>query len=162
LGPGSLPPRLSTNPKGDGLYDYSIEKPSEILLEGSVELRQKLFGFVNGALFVDAGNVWNFNPQNVKAEDGTVVQDNSSQFSLKRFYKEFGVGTGFGLRFDFSFLILRFDVGIKVYDPARESGDKFVLNRVRFWKPYATELEDGTFVNYKEPVIYNVGIGFPF
>ncbi|MEJ1240162.1 BamA/TamA family outer membrane protein [Chryseolinea sp. T2] len=162
LGPGSLPPNESTNPKGDGLFDYSIEKPSEILLEGSVELRQKLFGFVNGAVFVDAGNVWNFNPQNVQAEDGSVIKDNSSQFSLKRFYKEFGVGTGFGLRFDFSFLILRFDVGMKVYDPARESGDRFVLNKVRFWKPYATEVSEGVFVNYKEPVIYNVGINYPF
>jgi outer membrane protein insertion porin family len=162
LGPGSLAPRRSTDPKGDGTFDYSIEKPSDILLEGSIELRQKLFGFVNGALFVDAGNVWNFNPTNVQAEDGTIVKDESSQFSLKRFYKEFGVGTGFGLRFDFSFIILRFDVGMKVYDPARETGDRFVLNRVRFWKPYATENEDGTFSNYKEPVIYNVGIGFPF
>lgn len=162
LGPGSLAPAESTNPKGDGLFDYSIEKPSEILLEASVELRQKLFGFVNGAVFVDAGNVWNFNPQNVQAEDGTVVQDESAQFSLKRFYKEFGVGTGFGLRFDFSFIILRFDVGMKVYDPARDKGDRFVLNRVRFWKPYATEISEGTFTNFKEPVIYNVGIGFPF
>lgn len=162
LGPGSMPPRESTNPRGDGLFDYSIEKPSEILLEASIELRQKLFGFVNGAVFIDAGNVWTFNPQNVKSEDGTIVKDESAQFSLNRFYKEFGVGTGFGLRFDFSFLILRFDVGIKVYDPARESGDRFVLNRVRFWRPYASEVGDGTFVNYKEPVIYNVGIGFPF
>lgn len=162
LGPGSLPPRESTNPRGDGLFDYSIEKPSEILLEGSLELRQKLFGFVNGAVFIDAGNVWNFNPQNVQSEDGTIIQDESAQFSIKRFYKEIGVGTGFGLRFDFSFLILRFDVGMKVYDPARESGDKFVLNRVRFWRPYATEVGDGTYKNFKEPVIYNVGIGFPF
>ncbi|HTF17967.1 MAG TPA: BamA/TamA family outer membrane protein [Chryseolinea sp.] len=162
LGPGSFPPPHSTNPVGDGLFDYSIEKPSEILLEASIELRQKLFGFVNGAVFVDAGNVWNFNPQNVQAEDGTIVQDESAQFSVKRFYKEFGVGTGFGLRFDFSFLILRFDVGMKVYDPARDSGDRFVLNRVRFWRPYATDLGDGTYTNYKEPVIYNVGIGFPF
>lgn len=162
LGPGSLAPRQSTNPEGDGLFDYSIEKPSEILLEGSVELRQKLFGFVNGAVFVDAGNVWNFNPQNVQAEDGSIVQDESAQFSLKRFYKEFGVGTGFGLRFDFSFLILRFDVGMKVYDPARNPGDRFVLNKVRFWRPYATDLGDGAYANFKEPVIYNVGIGFPF
>jgi hypothetical protein len=81
---------------------------------------------------------------------------------VKRFYKEFGVGTGFGLRFDFSFLILRFDVGMKVYDPARNPGDRFVLNKVRFWRPYATDLGDGAYANFKEPVIYNVGIGFPF
>jgi outer membrane protein assembly factor BamA len=162
LGPGSAVPNQSSNPRGDGLFDYSIEKPSDILLEGSVELRQKLFGFVNGALFIDAGNVWNFRPQNIETDDGTIIQDKSSQFNLNSFYKQFGVGTGFGLRFDFSFLILRFDVGMKVYDPARDPGDKFVLDKVRFWRPYATSVGDGTFTNYKEPVIYNVGIGFPF
>ncbi|HEY9047293.1 MAG TPA: hypothetical protein VIN08_15415, partial [Ohtaekwangia sp.] len=69
------------------------------------------------------------------------------------------------LRFDFTFLILRFDVGMKVIDPARDEGDRFVLNKIRFFKPYATEVKNGettTYTNYKEPVIYNVGIGFPF
>lgn len=162
LGPGSAKPQLAEEPAKDGLYDYDIEKPSEILLEASIELRQKLFGFVNGAVFIDAGNVWSFRPVNTQDEDGNIIQDNRSQFKINRFYKEFGVGTGFGLRFDFSFLILRFDVGIKVYDPARESGDKFVLNKVRFWKPYATSDSDGSYRDFKEPAIYNVGIGFPF
>ncbi len=162
LGPGSAKPAISTEPRVDGLFDYSIEKPSEILLEASIELRQKLFGFVNGAIFLDAGNVWNFRAQNVEGEDGTIIKDNSSQFSIDRFYKEFGVGTGFGLRFDFNFLILRFDVGMKVYDPARDKGDRFVLDKVRFWKPYAIDQGNSTYTNFKEPVIYNVGIGFPF
>ncbi len=162
LGPGSAAPNKSVNPRGNGLYDYSIEKPSDILLEASIELRQKLFGFVGGAIFVDAGNVWNFRPQNVEGDDGTIIQDESSQFNVNRFYKEIGIGTGFGLRFDFSFLILRLDVGMKVYDPARDKGDKFVLDKARFWRPYATQAGDGTFYNFREPVIYNVGIGFPF
>lgn len=162
LGPGSAKPPFSADPAGDGLFDYSIEKPSEILLEGSIELRQKLFGFVNGAIFVDAGNVWNFRPQNVEGEDGNIVKDNSSQFSVNRFYKEIGIGTGFGLRFDFNFIILRFDVGMKVYDPARDNGDRFVLDRVRFWNPYAKKRSDDTYYDFREPVIYNVGIGFPF
>ena len=162
LGQGSTKPPLSEDPRADGLFDYSIEKPAEILLEACVEFRQKLFGFVNGALFVDAGNVWTFRPVNRKGEDGTIVQDKSSQFSLDRFYREIGIGTGFGLRFDFSFLILRLDVGMKVYDPARDKGERFVLDKARFWKPYATSRGDGTYYNFREPVIYNVGIGFPF
>ena len=92
----------------------------------------------------------------------TSQPDKSSQFSLDRFYREIGIGTGFGLRFDFSFLILRLDIGMKVYDPARDKGEKFVLDKVRFWKPYATSRGDGTYYNFREPVIYNVGIGFPF
>lgn len=162
LGPGSAKPAESVDKEGDGLFDYNIEKPSEILLEASIELRQKLFGFVNGALFVDAGNVWSFRPVNARDSDGNIIQDNRSQFKTDRFYKEFGIGTGFGLRFDFSFLILRLDIGMKVYDPARDSGDKFVLDKVKFWRPYATQGENGEYRNYREPVIYNVGIGFPF
>lgn len=162
LGRGSTKPPYSTDPKADGLFDYSIEKPAEILLEGTIELRQKLFGFVSGAIFVDAGNVWNFRPLNVKGTDGEIIQDKTSQFSVDRFYKEIAFGTGFGLRFDFTFLVLRFDVGAKVIDPARDKGERFVLDKVRFWQPYATQNEDGSFSNYKEPVIYNVGVGFPF
>ncbi|NJN78900.1 MAG: BamA/TamA family outer membrane protein, partial [Saprospiraceae bacterium] len=45
LGPGSFKPNLSDDPEGNGLFDYNIEKPADILLEGSIELRQKLFWF---------------------------------------------------------------------------------------------------------------------
>jgi hypothetical protein len=42
---------------------------------------------------------------------------------------------------------------MKVYDPGREPGDHFVLDNIRFFKPYGI---------HKEPAIYNVGIGYPF
>ena len=74
LGPGSTKPAESEEPIKDGLFDYSIEKPSTILLEASIELRQKLFGFVNGAVFIDAGNVWTFEPINKKDDDGNIIQ----------------------------------------------------------------------------------------
>jgi outer membrane translocation and assembly module TamA len=113
------------------------------LLEGSVEYRQKLIGFLNYALFVDAGNVWALRTSN----------NANAQFEWSRFLSEFGVGTGFGLRFDFSFLILRLDVGMKAWDPAREAGQRFVLGNAAFWGPYSPN---------REPVIYNIGIGYPF
>jgi outer membrane protein assembly factor BamA len=156
LGLGSLPPRHTTDPVNNGTFNYQFEKPGEILLEGSVELRGKLIGFIDGALFVDAGNVWNF--RRPIGETGA----GNSQFQINTFYKQFGIGTGFGLRFDFTFLILRFDVGIKAYDPARDPGDRFVLNRARLFGPYAKRVGDNEYVNIKEPAIYNVGIGFPF
>lgn len=152
LGPGSFKPNLSADTEANGLFDYSLEKPADILIEASIELRQKLFGFVNGAIFLDAGNVWTFQPW-VKRVNEETVPNGNSEFKWDRFYKEFGIGTGFGFRFDFTFLILRFDVGIKVYDPARDEGDRFVLRRAKFFRPFGVE---------KEPVIYNVGIGFPF
>jgi outer membrane protein insertion porin family len=168
LGPGSFKPRLTSdstsrgNPRDDGMFDYSIEQPAEILLEASLEVRQKLFGFVSGAVFVDAGNTWTFRPR-VKTDPVTdeIVSNGNSQFRLDQFYKEIAVGTGFGLRFDFTFLILRLDVGMKVWDPARDDGEKFVLDKVRFFRPYATKSGAG-WTNYREPVIYNVGIGYPF
>jgi len=143
LGPGTLPPSLSSDPESNGLFDYRFEKPGDLLFEASAELRQKLFGFVNYALFLDIGNVWSIQSNT----------DPRSKFQLDSFYREFGVGTGFGLRFDFTFLILRLDMGIKVFDPARPQGDRFVLDNVRFFKPFGTE---------KEPVIFNIGIGYPF
>jgi len=136
-----------------------------MLLEGSIELRQKLFGFVSGAVFIDAGNVWTFGKR-IKTMDRegeqVAVENGNSQFRLNEFYKEIAVGTGFGLRFDFTFLILRFDVGIKVYDPARNENDRFVLDEVRFWRPYASEQNNNTYTNFREPVIYNVAIGYSF
>lgn len=153
LGIGSVPPNLSEDPTKDGLFDYSYEKPGNILLEGSIELRRKLFGFVNGAIFVDAGNVWTFNQiTTAQAGDNKAPWQGNSKFG-RGFIKEIAVGTGFGLRFDFSFLLLRLDMGLKVYDPGREEGDRFVLDKIKFFKPFGIE---------KEPVIFNVGIGYPF
>ncbi len=143
LGVGSDPPLINANPSQNGYYNYNFERPGELLIEGSVEWRQKIFGFINYALFVDAGNVWAIRS----------ATNEAAQFNFDRFYKEFGIGTGFGLRFDFSFLILRFDVGIKAWDPARPEGERFVLGNVRFAGPYGYNTE---------PVIYNIGIGYPF
>ncbi len=143
LGIGSDPPPVSNNIAKSGYFNYSFEKPGQLLIEASVEWRQKIIGFLNYALFIDAGNVW-----------ALQTSSNPNQtFEFNRFYKEFGIGTGFGLRFDFSFLILRFDVGIKAWDPARPVGSRFLLWDARFVKPYSIN---------REPVIYNIGIGYPF
>jgi outer membrane protein insertion porin family len=156
LGFGSYPPQLSANPTSDGLFDYRYEKPGEILLEASIEWRQKLFGFVNGALFIDAGNVWTFQQAIAPVSSSTTADwasQGNTKFFFDKFYREIAIGTGFGLRFDFTFLVLRLDIGIKAWDPARAEGDRFVLNKFSFSKPYGTD---------REPVIWNIGIGYPF
>lgn len=165
LGHGSFKPQtnesVGKDPVKNGYFDYSYEQPAEILLEASIEFRRKIFGFVDGAVFVDAGNVWTFQPRKKFDADGDEIPNGNSQFKFSEFYKEIALGTGFGLRFDFSFLILRLDVGMKMYDPAREKSERWVLRDARFWNPYATKTED-SYTNYREPVIYNVGIGYPF
>jgi outer membrane protein insertion porin family len=158
LGVGTYPPLLSADPSKSGLFDYRYERPGEILAETSIELRKKLFGFVHGALFVDAGNVWSFHETSPSTAVNAAPWTGSTTFKFNQLFRQLGIGTGFGLRFDFTFLVLRFDVGIKAYDPGREQGDRFVLTRFRLWKPYGTTEDPGR----REPVVYNVGIGYPF
>ncbi|CAN5921056.1 BamA/TamA family outer membrane protein [soil metagenome] len=145
LGPGSYsPPLRQQNGETTGLRDYAREQPGEILLEVNAEYRFPLFSYFHGALFVDAGNVWMIN------EDATRP---GAKFS-PNFYKEIAVGTGFGLRLDFTFLILRLDIGAKVYDPAEPEGQRFVLDQLSFRNTFGFT-RDG-------PTAFNIGIGYPF
>ena len=137
LGPGSSPPRLTTN-------NLSIESPGEFLLEANMEWRgflARFFGDINYAFFIDAGNVWSLNSQ---ATD-------SQRFRPDKFLREIAVGTGFGIRYDLSFFILRFDFGIKVYDPALQ---RFVLDELEFNKLF--KRTQSNFLNI------NLGVGYPF
>ncbi len=143
LGPGSQAPRKNDDPDKDGLFDYSIEKPGEILLEANIEYRSKLIGFMDWAFFIDAGNVWKFyeNPEFPGAD-----------FKINRFYKEIAVGMGLGLRLNFSFLVIRFDYGIKMYDPARDEGERWIGGNL-------------SLTNWSgEPgqALWNIAIGYPF
>ncbi len=143
LGPGSLPPRKNQNPEQDGMFDYSVEKPGEILLEANAEFRSKLIGFIDWAFFVDAGNVWKFyeNPEFPGAD-----------FRFNRFYKEIAIGMGLGIRLNFSFLVIRFDYGVKMYDPARPEGERWIGDNL-------------SLTNWRgEPgqALWNIAIGYPF
>ena len=131
---------------GPGSYVSSsnlVEQPGSILLESSLEYRFKLFplfGQMNGALFVDAGNVWNMSQGNT---------DPTTQFQLGNFYNQIAVGTGFGLRWDFDFFLLRLDLATKVINPANPINKKWVLPETSF--------EGG-----QNPIEFNIGIGYPF
>lgn len=170
LGPGSAYPRTGisngqvspvflTDPRNPAQklpqYDYTFEQPGDFLLEGSAELRGRLFHFgadFNGALFIDAGNVWTL--RNDPTRTGETL-------SFQKLIPDIAVGTGFGLRVDFSFFLLRFDFGTKVWDPARryysESekqmvDERFILPQFSFRK-----LSRGP-----NPLVVNFGIGYPF
>ncbi|GAA3940005.1 BamA/TamA family outer membrane protein [Hymenobacter algoricola] len=139
LGPGSYTSlRLSDSkdPNSELVQNFDLEQPGEILLEGSVEYRFPVWSFINGALFTDFGNVWTLHADTRK----------DAEFAIDRFYKEFAVGSGVGLRFDFTFLILRLDVATKVYDPTAP-GEKLVLSKFSF---------------RDNQTAFNIGIGYPF
>nr|WP_194774542.1 BamA/TamA family outer membrane protein [Pararhodonellum marinum] len=139
LGPGSFTPAV----REDGTFDYRFEQPGDILLEAMFEYRQKLFGYFDGAVFVDAGNIWTF-PGGTSREGG--------EFRVDRFYKEIAVGTGVGVRMDFEFLVIRLDMGIKAYDPARPEGERWILDNLSFNRP----------LGERGQTVFNVGIGYPF
>ncbi|MBO0931438.1 translocation and assembly module lipoprotein TamL [Fibrella aquatilis] len=176
LGLGASYPRSTTTPadylpvfrgsEGER-FDYSFEQPGDVLLEGSAELRGrlfKLFADINGAAFVDVGNVWTL--RNLVNAPNTVIPANplggptSAVFRTGSFLEQFAVGTGVGLRIDFSIVVLRLDAAIKVYDPARRYinaegqtvDERFLLKQFSF-----NRLTTGP-----NPVVLNIGIGYPF
>lgn len=131
LGPGSR--NTDTN---------LIEQPGSVLIESSVEYRFKILKFlgdINGAFFLDAGNIWGINYPNSPL----------SNFKLDSFIEQIAVGTGFGLRWDFNYFILRLDMAAKVVNPAKPKNEKWVLNQVSL-----NESEN--------PLEFNIGIGYPF
>ncbi|WP_149867142.1 BamA/TamA family outer membrane protein [Solirubrum puertoriconensis] len=120
----------------------SIEQPGELLLEGSLEYRFPIYDYIYGAAFTDFGNVWTLDAD---------PQRPGADFELNRFYKEFAVGSGLGLRLDFTFLIVRLDFAAKVYDPTQPVGSRYVL-------PKATIFNAASSNNLR----LNIGIGYPF
>lgn len=123
LGPGTFSDSLNINQLGD------------LRLEANVEYRFKLISILEGALFLDAGNIW-------------TIFDYESQpggyFKLNSFYKELALGYGAGLRIDMSFFVFRFDVGIKFHDPQRPEPERWIFN------PTIRE------------TAFNFAIGYPF
>lgn len=87
-----------------------INQCGDILLNMSVEYRAKLFWIFEGAVFVDGGNIWTIREY---------VNQPGGVFKLDSFYKQIAAAYGVGLRLDFSFFILRFDLGVKAHNPAR-------------------------------------------
>jgi outer membrane protein assembly factor BamA len=125
LGPGSY-----SNPEDN------FDRMGDVQLEANAEYRFPVYSFIKSALFADIGNIW-------------LLKDDSSypggEFSFDRFYKEFAVDVGLGLRLDFNFFIMRVDFAIPLRNPARPEGDRWVLNKWQF-----------------SDVIINFGIGYPF
>jgi outer membrane protein assembly factor BamA len=107
LGPGTYKAPLNIYPN----------QSSDIKLEGNIEYRFKMFWIIEGALFADAGNIWAINYKDNR--EGAV-------FKVNEFYKQIAIGSGFGLRFDFTFFLFRLDLGLKMRDPSLEPGKRFI------------------------------------
>lgn len=101
VGPGSFHPAAETR------YSY-LDETGTLKFEANIEYRFKLISQLQGALFIDAGNVW------------LMEEDNSrpgGKFEMKNFAKQLALNTGFGARYDLDFLVLRLDFGLGLHAP---------------------------------------------
>ena len=104
LGPGKF--------KGtDGRIDF-INQTGDVKLDLNAEYRTSLFWKFQGAVFIDAGNIWTL--RNYEDQPG-------GQFKFSEFYKQIAAAYGLGLRLNFDYFILRFDMGMKAINPAYDS-----------------------------------------
>lgn len=107
LGPGKF--------KGtDGRIDF-INQTGDVKLDLNAEYRTSLFWKLEGAVFVDAGNIWTL--RNYEDQPG-------GQFKFSEFYKQIAVAYGLGIRLNFDYFILRFDMGMKAINPAYDSSEE--------------------------------------
>jgi outer membrane protein assembly factor BamA len=123
IGPGSIQ---------NGL-EYNV---GSLKFLSSLEYRFKIINSVKGALFIDAGNIWDITKTDLIAEEG--------RFNGLKSLNQIAVGTGFGVRYDFNFLVIRLDLGFKTYEPYLDDNSKWLSN-----------------YNFGNAV-YNIGINYPF
>ena len=137
LGPGSA--------LGTTINNRFSQQPGDILLETSIEYRKYMFRFIgnwNAGFFIDAGNVWKWYQIDSKF--------NQANFDWTRFYNEIAVGTGAGIRLDLDYFVARFDWGVKVFDPAKATGERFVLDNLKLGR------------NNEYFPVFHFAIGYPF
>lgn len=138
LGPGAFNPA----PSQVNGTQYLADQSGDIKIEANLEYRPKLFSIVEGALFVDAGNIWLMR--------GNPLQPGSA-FG-KDFIKQMAADVGAGLRFNLSVLVLRTDLAFPIIKPSLPAGQRVVINQIDFrsaeWRG--------------QNLIFNLAIGYPF
>jgi outer membrane protein insertion porin family len=135
LGPGSYNAATEDS-------EFIPDQSGDVKLEFNTEFRNNIYKFINGALFLDAGNIWLLNDNPDKP---------GSKFT-KDFMKEIAVGVGAGLRFDFNFLVLRTDFAFPIRKPYLPDGQRWVIDDINF----------GSGSWRKENLLFNLAIGYPF
>jgi hypothetical protein len=145
LGPGSFQNVVTT-----------FDRIGELQIEGNIEYRKKLISVVEGAIFIDVGNIWLLRPDPIRP---------GGEFEANRFLSEIAIGAGVGARLNFDFFIIRFDLGMQFKDPSLAPGERWVFQpkdefneRVRNFNENNTRQVN----NYSPRLNLNLGIGYPF
>ena len=125
IGPGSYHPSNSN-------YSY-LDQMGDLKIEANLEYRFPLVSHLYGAMFVDAGNVW-LRKSDPNRPGGTLKPS--------RLGKDIALGTGFGLRYDLDFLVIRFDIGVGIHAPY-DTGKSGYYNMTKFWDSLGFHLAVG-------------------
>ncbi|NOQ73498.1 MAG: BamA/TamA family outer membrane protein [Crocinitomix sp.] len=136
----------------------TVTQIGDTRFEGNVEWRFAMTSLLEGALFVDAGNIWNLTSATYPSDHPSVLKNSS--------YKEIAVGLGYGIRADFDFLIVRIDASFALHNPHLPVGERWFLS------PKTTYYSDYPLIYDSNDVIlksakphrlnFNFGIGYPF
>jgi outer membrane protein insertion porin family len=137
LGPGSY--ELPT----DRARSFFVDQVGDIKLEGNLEYRFPIYSVFKGAIFTDAGNIWLLREDTARP---------GGKFNINTFYKEIAVGSGFGIRIDASYFVLRFDLAFPLRKAYPVNGNYWVLSAIKPGDP----------VWRKNNLVLNIGIGYPF
>jgi len=149
IGPGTFnindqpPPDTPPGESPRGNTRLFIDQRADIKLEGNIEYRFDIVSFLKGGIFVDAGNIWLIRDE---------LERPGGQFKKDQFLDELAVGTGLGLRFDFDFFVLRFDMAFPVRKPWLPENDRWVFDQIDFASPSWRS----------DNLILNIAIGYPF
>ena len=100
----------------DAVYPIQL---GNFKLEANLEFRFPVYKVFQGAVFADVGNIWMIGESAKEA-------DESARFRLDRFYKQLGFNSGLGARFDFGFFLFRVDWGLRLHDPNKPSGERWI------------------------------------
>ena len=135
IGPGSyVPDTLVFNPEtGKKTNVGFFNQTGDIKLETNAEIRFDIYKWLKGCVFADAGNVWTLKKDAVPNGD----------FNISRFWSEFAVDAGAGLRLDFSYFVIRFDYGFPLRDPRRVVGERWQFQNAVAFKNGAFQLAIG-------------------
>jgi outer membrane protein insertion porin family len=138
IGPGAynLPTNLAQG------TSFLPDESGDIKIEANVEYRPHLFSIVEGALFVDAGNIWLMHSN---------IYQPGAAFG-KNFLSQIAADAGFGLRFNLTVLVLRTDIGFPIVEPNLPAGQRIVIDKIDF----------GSSQWRGQNLVFNLAIGYPF
>lgn len=135
VGPGSFQP--------EGNTPLFVDQSGDIKLETNLEYRSRIYGVFHGALFLDAGNVWLLNSD---------IDRPGGSFNMENLGKDIAIGTGVGLRLDFTYFVLRFDWAFPLKLPGSDDSNGWVIDDIDFSsKPWR-----------QNNLTLNIAVGYPF